>query len=173
MAERLRRRPAKPMGSPRVGSNPTGVAYRTKPVADCWLSAGGRQKKPVATRFRPVATGCHRWPPAATGNIFDLCACGQRSFATIRRRDSSVGRASDRRSEGPRFDPGSRQGAFKALVSRLRRDFTAWPWCAQRAARCRVERRITSPAAAAMHASRDLRVAFPREVHVTRSPFVA
>ena len=27
LAERLRRRPAKPMGSPRVGSNPTGVAY--------------------------------------------------------------------------------------------------------------------------------------------------
>ena len=26
LAERLRRRPAKPMGSPRVGSNPTGVA---------------------------------------------------------------------------------------------------------------------------------------------------
>ena len=27
LAERLRRRPAKPMGSPRVGSNPTGVVY--------------------------------------------------------------------------------------------------------------------------------------------------
>ena len=27
LAERLRRRPAKPMGSPRVGSNPTGVAF--------------------------------------------------------------------------------------------------------------------------------------------------
>ena len=27
LAERLRRRPAKPMGSPRVGSNPTGAAY--------------------------------------------------------------------------------------------------------------------------------------------------
>jgi hypothetical protein len=27
LAERLRRRPAKPMGSPRVGSNPTGVDY--------------------------------------------------------------------------------------------------------------------------------------------------
>ena len=29
LAERLRRRPAKPMGSPRVGSNPTGVDVRT------------------------------------------------------------------------------------------------------------------------------------------------
>ena len=28
LAERLRRRPAKPMGSPRVGSNPTGVVLR-------------------------------------------------------------------------------------------------------------------------------------------------
>ena len=28
LAEWLRRRPAKPMGSPRVGSNPTGVAFR-------------------------------------------------------------------------------------------------------------------------------------------------
>ena len=27
LAERLRRRPAKPMGSPRVGSNPTGVVH--------------------------------------------------------------------------------------------------------------------------------------------------
>ena len=27
LAERLRRRPAKPMGSPRVGSNPTGVVF--------------------------------------------------------------------------------------------------------------------------------------------------
>ena len=27
LAERLRRRPAKPMGSPRVGSNPTGVDF--------------------------------------------------------------------------------------------------------------------------------------------------
>ena len=27
LAERLRRQPAKPMGSPRVGSNPTGVVF--------------------------------------------------------------------------------------------------------------------------------------------------
>ena len=30
LAEWLRRRPAKPMGSPRVGSNPTGVALFSK-----------------------------------------------------------------------------------------------------------------------------------------------
>ena len=30
LAERLRRRPAKPMGSPRVGSNPTGVDFCEK-----------------------------------------------------------------------------------------------------------------------------------------------
>ena len=31
-------------------------------------------------------------------------------------RDSSVGRASDRRSEGPRFDPGSRHFCFVSLI---------------------------------------------------------
>ena len=33
-------------------------------------------------------------------------------------RDSSVGRASDRRSEGPRFDPGSRHSFFLLLLSK-------------------------------------------------------
>ena len=39
LAERLRRRPAKPMGSPRVGSNPTGVVlHRTmKEISACWF----------------------------------------------------------------------------------------------------------------------------------------
>ena len=36
LAERLRRRPAKPMGSPRVGSNPTGVGSHAAP-AHGWL----------------------------------------------------------------------------------------------------------------------------------------
>ena len=39
LAERLRRRPAKPMGSPRVGSNPTGVdvagQWGARPVIAC------------------------------------------------------------------------------------------------------------------------------------------
>ena len=38
LAERLRRRPAKPMGSPRVGSNPTGVVLAfnsTDPKLPC------------------------------------------------------------------------------------------------------------------------------------------
>ena len=33
LAERLRRRPAKPMGSPRVGSNPTGVVLEMESQA--------------------------------------------------------------------------------------------------------------------------------------------
>ena len=33
LAEWLRRRPAKPMGSPRVGSNPTGVACAYEPAS--------------------------------------------------------------------------------------------------------------------------------------------
>ena len=36
LAEWLRRRPAKPMGSPRVGSNPTGVVCRTMCWTMCW-----------------------------------------------------------------------------------------------------------------------------------------
>ena len=39
LAERLRRRPAKPMGSPRVGSNPTGVGI--------FLDAGGANSEMV------------------------------------------------------------------------------------------------------------------------------
>ena len=37
LAEWLRRRPAKPMGSPRVGSNPTGVVMRRR-LRHWWLS---------------------------------------------------------------------------------------------------------------------------------------
>ena len=43
LAERLRRRPAKPMGSPRVGSNPTGVdllQYRNRPPSGVAQRAG-------------------------------------------------------------------------------------------------------------------------------------
>ena len=41
LAERLRRRPAKPMVSPRVGSNPTGVAGVAAPGAG--VTAGHRE----------------------------------------------------------------------------------------------------------------------------------
>ena len=43
LAERLRHRPAKPMGSPRVGSNPTGVdllQYRNRPPSGVAQRAG-------------------------------------------------------------------------------------------------------------------------------------
>ena len=36
------------------------------------------------------------------------CSCDKNAAQSDCSRDSSVGRASDRRSEGPRFDPGSR-----------------------------------------------------------------
>ena len=39
LAERLRRRPAKPMGSPRVGSNPTGVVSGVAVVIPCAANA--------------------------------------------------------------------------------------------------------------------------------------
>ena len=41
MAEWLRRRPAKPMGSPRAGSNPTGVA---RPIANLNANAVSKCK---------------------------------------------------------------------------------------------------------------------------------
>ena len=49
LAEWLRRRPAKPMGSPRVGSNPTGVVMAT--TAHC--KPGNKQTQPDPTR-RPA-----------------------------------------------------------------------------------------------------------------------
>ena len=42
LAERLRRRPAKPMGSPRVGSNPTGVVCGT--AFESWGDASSDQR---------------------------------------------------------------------------------------------------------------------------------
>jgi hypothetical protein len=61
LAERLRRRPAKPMGSPRVGSNPTGVVLPAAPKASfmivnhstCFLPAFHAQ---LCTQG-PVSTG--------------------------------------------------------------------------------------------------------------------
>ena len=53
LAECLRRRPAKPMGSPRVGSNPTGVEL----MQLAYLDFGGRLAEPWE--------GC---PPEAGGN---------------------------------------------------------------------------------------------------------
>ena len=60
LAEWLRRRPAKPMGSPCVGSNPTGVVFasarrprlgqaRRRIVCDDWLRAAALMKKADST----------------------------------------------------------------------------------------------------------------------------
>ena len=43
LAERLRRRPAKPMGSPRVGSNPTGVVWQWR--GKCWSDLSGHTSR--------------------------------------------------------------------------------------------------------------------------------
>ena len=67
--------------------------------------------------------------------VVEVVACLGRLFQLPRRhlrlakfssRDSSAGRASDRRSEGPRFDPGSRQ-RFKSLW--VRSHVNAEPLC--------------------------------------------
>ena len=62
LAEWLRRRPAKPMGSPRVGSNPTGVALHiATAVADAIRKRKGnirdqnrRQRKTTDKTMTPV-----------------------------------------------------------------------------------------------------------------------
>ena len=57
LAERLRRRPAKPMGSPRVGSNPTGVVFDAvllHMINTMWLSGQSRQT--------PTENSFSEWP---------------------------------------------------------------------------------------------------------------
>ena len=85
LAERLRRRPAKPMGSPRVGSNPTGVAFlagshifrRQGPPAlpricrfritlpslrllalTCWSARDAFTCSPIAGQLAIISSGC-------------------------------------------------------------------------------------------------------------------
>ena len=54
LAERLRRRPAKPMGSPRVGSNPTGVVFRDMPKKEKHRELNLRKKACVAATAQLV-----------------------------------------------------------------------------------------------------------------------
>ena len=59
LAERLRRRPAKPMGSPRVGSNPTGVVLKIGVGESCRCMKGLKMlAKPTALRRRNARTIC-------------------------------------------------------------------------------------------------------------------
>ena len=55
LAERLRRRPAKPMGSPRMGSNPIGVAFCQK----AWHAASMHLEKSVMGTL-VLAFSCNR-----------------------------------------------------------------------------------------------------------------
>ena len=63
LAEWLRRRPAKPMGFPRVGSNPTGV--------DCLAGCRGRQKLHIARCALRLACECLRMRMCGSY----VCAC--------------------------------------------------------------------------------------------------
>ena len=54
LAERLRRRPAKPMGSPRVGSNPTGVVFGKMPKMERRRELNLRKKACVAATAQLV-----------------------------------------------------------------------------------------------------------------------
>ena len=66
LAERLRRRPAKPMGSPRVGSNPTGVVFScgycsslTQGVSRNVAYTSGEHAKPGHTTSPRLRHGPH------------------------------------------------------------------------------------------------------------------
>jgi hypothetical protein len=50
LAERLRRRPAKAMGSPRVGSNPTGVAASMRQKKDTFVRGVHAVRTAASTR---------------------------------------------------------------------------------------------------------------------------
>ena len=52
LAKRLRRRPAKPMGSPRVGSNPTGVAGVAAPAPRVTADHRETHKWPLLVEVR-------------------------------------------------------------------------------------------------------------------------
>ena len=59
--------------------------------------------------------------PSSSRKVLSVHALANRDSAELRAhadicRDSSVGRASDRRSEGPRFDPGSRHLAGRIAL---------------------------------------------------------
>ena len=72
LAERLGRRPAKPMGSPRVGSNPTGVVCWNRWSADGMQSfwprpfrkKGGARTALRRSRSPGLHCGCFGRPPA-------------------------------------------------------------------------------------------------------------
>ena len=64
LAERLRRRPAKPMGSPRVGSNPTGVvlagihwAHTQQPFVPTWIDMPCHRHQ-ASDMFEVCRNGC-------------------------------------------------------------------------------------------------------------------
>ena len=98
LAERLRRRPAKPKGSPRVGSNPTGVAcWVTQNIPTCystlmrmkrWLSESGRRLQKAGRPAMSAACGSQLSSGIAPGACRSLprvtaCAPAEVHFANL------------------------------------------------------------------------------------------
>ena len=97
LAERLRRRPAKPMGSPRVGSNPTGVACPggRAPHSRHMLYRAARAPR-VAPLLRLAPSGVLALAPAAPRTTATPAALATASWQKIGR--GFGGAASDQRS---------------------------------------------------------------------------
>ena len=74
--------------------------------------------------------GCLEFSRAMFGCMIDVLDHGHDYSAALcfTRRDSSVGRASDRRSEGPRFDPGSRH-LFCYVMFHACERINSYPFC--------------------------------------------
>ena len=82
LAERLRRRPAKPMGSPRVGSNPTGVVLIDVGAFPSFLTYGGVSMVPsIVLLPQPLPTYLLPTPPAHFRCTF-LCVKGHLACST-------------------------------------------------------------------------------------------
>ena len=112
LAERLRRRPAKPMGSPRVGSNPTGVVFGHTLYAAEEVD-GPQVQIPIgfgcnSTRGKSLAPICHacRWlvclasRPSAT-HLVKL----KRNRALPYSRRSGLGMWKERCAQGTKMQP--------------------------------------------------------------------
>ena len=128
MAEWLRRLTRNQMGSSRVGSNPTRsdtwVCWRSDSFQKTCRLWCQNEKSTVRSHYKcTCCLSSKNWllPPKNQW----IGGVGIRASTLNASRDSSVGRASDWRSEGPWFNPGSRQ-AWDALLKIVRHCWISW-----------------------------------------------
>ena len=120
MAEWLRRLTRNQMGSSRVGSNPTrsGLLYHFRYLKRCI-----RYKLEDTILMTGIGRnlGQNTWSYETAS-----MALSKSTLGVPASRDSSVGRASDWRSEGPWFNPGSRHKLYASNVLLRLLRYTTW-----------------------------------------------